>query len=185
MYMPSTSSTNQGLDAHPAPALLEQIRGAVDDDVAHETSKYTWWSKHEGSTSERDRTFRSRRLALLYVAKRNSEQLCDYAESAGTDWEALFPTSGTHVLRPNRPFDLHAMLELGDDAMQEWCDAVCNAFSRYKVVKGSLYRYQPRPRKVVEAAELYAILQREGADAEELDHTRRQALLLSDIAGFD
>ena len=56
------------------------------------------------------------------------------------------------MLRPNRPFDLHAMLELGDDAMQEWCDAVCNAFSRYKVVKGSLYRYQPRPRKVVEAA---------------------------------
>ena len=43
----------------------------------------------------------------------------------------------------------------------------------------------PRPRKVVEAAELYAILQREGADAEELDHTRRQELLLSDIAGFD
>ena len=164
-------------------ALETIIVGDEDRSAAHEVSRYVWWDSHEGSTIQMDRTFRSQRMALLYCAKLNSESFKTFANESGKDWVAYF-VAGAYALQPNRPFDLDSFKALPDEVLKEYVDGVANAFSRHKVPKGVTYRYAPREMKVVEFNELMGLLRREGY-AEVQGHVKRQALLLSDIAGFD
>lgn len=73
-------------------------------------------------------------MALLYIAKRNSEELAAYARQANVAWQSLFASEGVHALEPNNQFELEdEFLSMSDDDLQEWSDCVCNAFSRFKV----------------------------------------------------
>jgi len=167
--------------------LRSAIMGQIDTNTTHDCTRYSWWKKHEGSSTHRDRTFKSRRMALLYIAKRNSEELAAYARQANVAWQSLFASEGVHALEPNNQFELEdEFLSMSDDDLQEWSDCVCNAFSRFKVEKGNLFRYTPSPCDVVEVDVLLELLQRDWTSADSMpEHTQRQALLLADIAGFD
>jgi len=163
------------------------ITGQIDASKTHECTRYTWWKKHEGSSTHRDRMFKSRRMAVLYIAKRNSDELMAYTRQSSLAWESLFAPDGVHALKPNKPFELDdKFLSMSDDDLQAWSDCVCNAFSRFKVEKGNLYRYTPSPCNIVEVHALLELLQRDWASADSVpEHTQQQALLLADIAGFD
>ena len=101
-------------------------------------------------------------------------------------YRRLSLAGGEHLgaLAPNSAFELSAFIQLSEDELQEYADGVCNAFSRHKAPQGTIYRYAPRRSAVIEAEELLNVLRREG-DAPREEHHERQALLLSDIAGFD
>ena len=45
------------------------------DGLRHDVTRYMWWAGHEGSSTAHDHTFATKRQALLFVAKRNSEQM--------------------------------------------------------------------------------------------------------------
>ena len=162
-------------------ALRARVVGAVDPGTTHEVLRYTWWDKHEGSSRGSDNVFVSRKSALLYICKLNSDALSRFCKESGCAWEALF---ASHALAPNSAFELSAFIQLSEDELQEYADGVCNAFSRHKAPQGTIYRYAPRRSAVIEAEELLNVLRREG-DAPREEHHERQALLLSDIAGFD
>jgi hypothetical protein len=163
--------------------LRARMRGAEDATVSHFVTRYCWWDKHESSQTQPDRTFPTRRMALLYCAKRNSEELNANVEQCSKSWSDYF--TGSAALEPCCPFDLQTFLDLSDEALQEYASGVCNAFSRKKIAKGTLYRYAPKESDLCTEEELLAILQRDRPSQEEQQHHQRQALLLSDIAGFD
>ena len=166
--------------------LLRKIRGVEDPAVRHEVKSYTWYDKHECSSTQTENSFQTRRQALLYVAKRNSEQIEAWIESSGQAWEQVFPSgTGVYALNPNQPFDLQRFCELSDDALEDWGNTVCNAFARHKILRGTTFRYAPVDSLVYTEERLLRVLKRDQPSAEEQDHHKRQALLLSDIAGFD
>ena len=76
--MTKRSHVDLGMDV---PDLLSRMRGSEDASVLHEVTCYQWWNSHEGSATHLDRRFASRRMALLYTAKMNSEELIEVASS--------------------------------------------------------------------------------------------------------
>lgn len=124
-------------------------------------------------------------MALLYIAKRNCEELIAWAESVGKTWSELFPAKGQYALNPNTPFDVRVFADLSDQVLQEYADGVCNAFSRHKASRGMTFRYSPQSTGVMSEEQLMKVLKRDRPSAEDQEHSKRQALLLSDIAGFD
>ena len=162
-----------------------KIRGAEDRSIRHEVSSYMWWDKHECSSSQADMAFETKRMALLYICKRNCESLIQWQESVDKKWADCFPDGGAYALTPSGPFELEAMCELSDDALQEYADALCNAFARFKAKSGTTFRYAPKDSHECDEAALLKILKRDRPTKEEMAHSKRQALLLSDIAGFD
>ena len=165
--------------------LLTKLRGAEDTSVRHEVKSYTWYDKHECSATQTDRTFQTKRHALLYVAKRNSEELVQYIEQTGKKWENMFRRTGAYALYPNAPFELEEFCELSDDTLEEYGNTVCNAFAQHKAKRGTTFRYAPSDSHLCTEETLLKILQRDKPSKEDQDHHKRQALLLSDIAGFD
>jgi hypothetical protein len=166
--------------------IENSVRGLVDPSTLHEVTRYVWWASHEGSTSALDRAFESKRMALLYACKQNSDSLERYAATVGKSFSDLFTKDGPYSLQPNSSFELNAFLELSDNEIEEYAERVCNAFSRHKVKEGVSYRYAPRASVACGVDELLGLLRRDpGASSMAQDHIKRQALLLSDIAGFD
>ena len=170
-------------------SLLSKIRGATDDRMTqHEVTCYRWRGFHEGSATCVEKAFASKRQALLYVAKRNSECLQAHLTESSSDkpWEKLFGAAGSpYALSPNAPFILSSFVDLDDDAIEAYANGVCDAFSRHKVEKGAKYRYAPRKTDVMQEEQLLKVLKRDKPDAEEKEHAKRQAALLSNLAGFD
>ena len=162
-----------------------KIRGAEDRTTRHEVTSYTWWDKHDCQSSSADMVFETKRMALLYICKRNCESLIQWQESVGKTWDACFTESGAYSLTPSGPFEVKAMCELSDDALQEYADTLCNAFARFKAKSGTTFRYAPKDSHECDEEALLKILKRDRPTKEEMAHSKRQALLLSDIAGFD
>lgn len=188
MQTPDTEPTGKRLFDSDRPADTatlprSKLVGVADPSVRHEVTHYCWWGKHESSATQSDRAFATRRMALLYCCKRNSDELSKYSDAAGKLWAALF--NKTHTLQPCTPFDLHQFAEMSDDELQAWADDVCNAFARHKASQGVLYRYAPRDARLCSEDTLLAILKGDPHASEQQDYVKRQALLLSDIAGFD
>ena len=126
----------------------------------------------------------TRRMALLYCAKLNSDAFKGFVNESGKAWATFFTDAGSYSLQPNQPFELDTFVRLPDDVIRDYCDNVCNAFSRHKVRKGVTYRYAPREMHVVQFDEMMDLLSQDSTP-EAQSHMKRQALLLSDIAGFD
>ena len=123
--------------------LSQKIRGTEDRSARHDVSRYVWWDSHEGSSTSGDRTFPTRRMALLYVAKRNSEEFASFIEASGKSWTNFFVSEGPYALSPNAPFELATFADLSDEAIEAYANGVCDAFSRHKVERGVSYRYAP------------------------------------------
>ena len=164
-------------------ALRSKLLGIEDRAVLHDCTIYSWWASHEGSTTQLDRTFATKRQALLYACKRNSDEMANYLAIASKKWDDLF--NERHMLNPNGPFDVHAFSELSDEVLQEYASGVAEGFARHKVPRGALLRYIPRKSDEVSVEDLLQLLKRDKPLEEDEEHKKRQRLLLSDIAGFD
>ena len=101
--------------------------GSKDAGKFFECSRYTWWNHRQCQTSLLpDRKFSTRRLAALYVAKQNSDELSIAAREAGKTWEELVPSDGVYAVRPHAPFRASAVddfLELSDDELELYGNA--------------------------------------------------------------
>ena len=85
-----------------------------------ECSRYVWWSSRQGSVIKPDRKFVSRRLAMAYLAKRNSDELQAQGAALGKTWSELTANlRGPYAIEPNRPWD-ESFLELSDSVLEEY-----------------------------------------------------------------
>ena len=84
----------------------------------------TFWGILGTSLEKLETSFR--RLAALYVAKQNSDELSIAAREAGKTWEELVPSNGVYAVRPHAPFRASAVddfLELSDDELELYGNA--------------------------------------------------------------
>merc|ERR1711974_197778 len=98
------------------------------------------------------------RMALLYVAKKNSDSFQTYLSESGKKWTSICFDSGTYALHPNAPFDLDHFLMLPDDVLEEYGCGVGKQLSVHKAPQGSVYRYQAVELATTAADELMGIL---------------------------
>ena len=139
-------------------ATRAKLVGDADGRSIYECSRYTWWDSRQNSVTEADRKFANRRSALLYVARRNSDELAAYSVASGRAWAELTPTS----LVPNEPFDaanLFRFLELDDAAVERYGQAVANAFNVHKPPEGTILMMAARLIDTTGTDELLGILE--------------------------
>ena len=116
-----------------------------------------WWNNRQSSDLEDDRKFATRRMALLYVAKMNSDSFCSHLQDAGSDWEQLSAGEGQHALNPNRPFD-RGFLDLGDSVLDAYGRGIALLFAVHKTQRGTVYECAPRKIVTTSVRELETIL---------------------------
>lgn len=129
-----------------------------DDGHMYECSRYVWREKREKSSIESDRKFSSKRMALLYVAKMNSDSLQRYLEESGKNWFDLCRSTGVHALHPNMPFDVAPFLELSDDELEKYGAGVGTIMTVHKAPQGTIYRFRAVPLATMAVEELLSIL---------------------------
>jgi hypothetical protein len=185
------------------------VRGSASaDGIEHHVTEYSWWHSHDGSVTAVDKSFPTRRMALLYCSKKNSDELKPHV---GSDWAKHF--QGVYELHPNTPFQLDAFLDLSDELIEAYASELSNAFCRLvrahsagpdfsqkfttrwpcsvrvcrtqKIAKGTVWRYVQRKAQSVNVDELITMLSREGKEVGEPSHVERQRLLMGNLAGFD
>lgn len=110
---------------------------AEDGTYMYECTRYVWTQKRQQSHTELDRRFSSRRMGLLYVAKKNCESVLTYMQKAGKAWAEL---RGFEQLRPNRPFDIDSFLDMADDELEDYGRDVGNTLNMHKAAEGELYQ---------------------------------------------
>jgi len=163
-----------------ADELRQSVCGEKSDaGTEHHVTRYSWWNSHEGSsTTQADQRFLSKRSALLYCAKCNTEELRPHI---GHAWQDYF--EGVYALHPNEPFALERFIELSDEDLSTYVSELCNAFSRLKIVQGTVFRYVCKQTEIMGVDELIEVLQ--STSSKLVDHAARQKELLSNVAGFD
>ena len=71
-----------------------------------ECRRYVWWANRQESRTKLDRSFLERRMALLYLARRNSDELLMQASVLGKTFAELTSCRrGPYAIVPNRPWD--------------------------------------------------------------------------------
>lgn len=116
-----------------------------------------WWNNRQSSDLEDDRKFATRRMALLYVAKMNSDSFCSHLQAAGSDWEQLSAGEGQHALNPNRPFD-RGFLDLSDAVLEAYGRGIALLFAVHKTQRGTVYECAPRRIVTTSVSELASLL---------------------------
>ena len=116
-----------------------------------------WWNNRQSSDLEDDRKFATRRMALLYVAKMNSDSFCAHLQAAGSAWEQLSAGEGQHTLDPNRPFD-SGFLDLSDAILDAYGRGIALLFAVHKTQRGTVYECAPRKIVTTGERELETIL---------------------------
>ena len=96
-------------------------------------------------------------MALLYVAKMNSDSFCSHLQVAGSDWEQLSPGEGQHALHPNRPFD-RGFLDLSDAVLEAYGRGIALLFAVHKTQCGTVYECAPRKIATTSVRELDLLL---------------------------
>ena len=96
-------------------------------------------------------------MALLYVAKMNSDSFCSHLQAAGRDWEQLCAGEGQHALEPNRPFD-RGFLDLSETVLDTYGRGIALLFAVHKTQRGTVYECAPRKIVTTSARELATIL---------------------------
>jgi hypothetical protein len=134
----------------------------------YETSRYIWWNRRQGTRTEADRKFKTRRSALLYLAKRNSDSLVAFGARSGQSFEQLVAGTG---LDPVKPFDL-TFLDRNDAALEKWGTAVSNAFNVHKASEGTVFSLSARITETENADELLDILNTADTYVDESDAKR-------------
>ena len=125
----------------------------TSDGAIYECSRYVWRNKREDCALEADKKFRSRRMALLYVAKKNSDSLRQYLAESGKRWHDLCSDTGRYALSPNMPFEMEQFLELSDDVLERYGAEVGNALTVHKAPQGAIFRFKMIPLATTELEE--------------------------------
>merc|ERR1719330_2105075 len=124
-----------------APTKLRKIMGAEVDGLMYECSRYVWREKRKHCVTEPDRKFSSKRMALLYIAKKNSDSVLAWLADTDRKWDDVCSDKGTHAITPSAPFELERFLELPDDVLEEYGRSVGNILNVRKAPEGTIYRY--------------------------------------------
>ena len=146
-------STHPHAHPHPHPHPHPHIRTPIADPA----QRYVWRNHRQSSDLEEDRKFATRRMALLYVAKMNSDSFCSHLQVAGSDWEQLSPGEGQHALHPNRPFD-RGFLDLSDAVLEAYGRGIALLFAVHKTQCGTVYECAPRKIATTSVRELDLLL---------------------------
>ena len=131
-----------------------RLLGKEEPGRLFETSRYIWWNRRQGTCTEADRRFKTRRSALLYLAKRNSDSLVAFGGRCGQSFEALTAGIG---LAPSTPFNL-TFLDLDDATLERYGAAVANAFNVHKAAEGTVFSLTVRNIETAGTDELLDIL---------------------------
>lgn len=102
--------------------------------------------------------FPTKRMALLYIAKMNSESVLKYIAESGKKWPDLCKSSGVYAVSPNIPFDMDLFLELSDEQLDTYGAEVGNALNVHKAPQGTIFSCKPVSLTCVAAEELMDIL---------------------------
>ena len=134
-----------------------------------ECSRYIWWASRQESVTKSDRKFMTRRMALLYVAKRNSDALSTQAAALGKQWsEVTASARGPYAVEPNRCWD-DAFLELSEAVLQEYGSNCCSVVNMLKPKTGTVFSFVGRSIDVTDAAGLLDLLAAPCAASTEAD----------------
>lgn len=126
-----------------SPSKLRRVGAAERDSCMYECSRYVWREKRNVCHTKPDRKFSSKRMALLYIAKKNSDSVKAWLEESNQEWGNVSSDKGVYALTPNAPFDLDSFLELSDEALEKYGCDVGSIMSVRKAPQGSIYRFQP------------------------------------------
>lgn len=141
----------------------------------YECHRYVWWNSRQESLTKSDRKFMSKRMALLYIAKRNSDEVLTQAEVAGKTWADLTSLArGPYAVEPNLPFD-DSFLDLPDGVLQEYGANCCSVVNMLKPKMGALYTFTSKSIEVTDAADLEAILSAPWAASSEAQEEAQKA----------
>lgn len=144
--------------AEAAEAKRRRIVGCSDEKYMYECSRFVWRNKREFCALEPDRKFSTKRMALLYMAKMNSDSVLRFARSVGKQWTDLCSDSGPHPVCPNMPFELERFQELSDHALERFAESAGSVLSIHKAPEGVSYRYRAVSLETTGADELEKIL---------------------------
>lgn len=123
-----------------------------------ECSRYIWWANRQESLTKSDHKFMTKRMALLYVAKRNSDALSTQAAALGKSWsEVTASARGPYAVEPNRCWD-DAFFDLSEAVLQEYGSNCASVVNMLKPKKGTLFSFTSRSIDVTDAAELLDLL---------------------------
>ena len=140
-----------------------------------ECSRYIWWANRQESLTKSDRKFMTKRMALLYVAKQNSDALSTQAAALGKSWAEVTATArGPYAVEPNRCWD-DAFLDLSDAVLQEYGSNCASVVNMLKPKKGTLFSFTSRSIDVTDAAELLELLAAPCVASTEADEECRKA----------
>lgn len=140
-----------------------------------ECSRYVWWSSRQESVTKPDRKFVSRRLAMAYLAKRNSDELQAQGAALGKSWSEITASlRGPYAIEPNRPWD-ESFLELSDKALEEYGANCGSAINMLKMPTGRLFTMISHPVETTDASELLPILAEPWAESNEAEEECRKA----------
>ena len=141
----------------------------------YECSRYVWWNARQESLTKADRKFMSRRMALLYIAKRNSDELLSQAMALGKAWaEATSIARGPYAVEPNRPWD-DEFLDLPDAVLEEYGSNCCSVVNMLKPKMGTVYSFNSKSIEVTGAAALSDILSAPWAASSEPEQESQRA----------
>merc|ERR1711879_342457 len=132
--------------------------GDEDCGRMYECSRFVWRSRREFMATEPDNKFATKRMALLYIAKKNSDSVAKYAASIGKQWTDLCRDVGTYAISPNRPFEVASFLELSDDDLEKYAQDVGTILHVHKAPQGIIYRYKPVSLGTMNVDELAEVL---------------------------
>ena len=140
-----------------------------------ECSRYIWWASRQESVTKSDRKFMTKRMALLYIAKRNSDALVTQATALEKSWQELTANArGPYAIEPNRPWD-DEFLDLSEDILQEYGSNCCSAVNMLKPETGTVFSFTSRSIDVTDAGDLLAILDAPWAASSEAAEESRKA----------
>merc|ERR1740121_549299 len=111
----------------PRVAKQRKVEGIAEDDgFMYECSRYVWRDKRKVCATEPDRKFSNKRMALLYVARMNSDSVQAWLEESNQKWDNVCSPTGVHAITPNLPFDMDHFIELPDDVLEQYGKDVGN-----------------------------------------------------------
>merc|ERR1712178_290250 len=128
-----------------------------NDGCMYECSRFTWRNRREFMETTADNKFATKRMALLYVAKMNSNSVQTFAASSGRQWDDLCKDSGKYAITPNAPFD-ERFLDLPDEILEKYAEDVGTILHVFKAPEGSTYRYKAASLNTISADDLAKLL---------------------------
>mmetsp|Transcript_18441 Transcript_18441/g.42301 ORF Transcript_18441/g.42301 Transcript_18441/m.42301 type:complete len:193 (-) Transcript_18441:442-1020(-) len=140
-----------------------------------ECRRYVWWDNRQESRTKSDRNFLERRMALLYLARRNSDELLTQAAVLGKTFAELSSCCrGPYAIVPDRPWD-SGFYELSEAELLNYGTNCASAIHKLKPASGTVYSFVGHPVETTDLDELLALLDAPWSASTEPEEERRKA----------